>query len=368
MHRKTSRSGVPVETPARPPRRRLFLRVLPVALAAVLLLAAAPQGKDELDRQLIDKAIDAVKEIRLRMGDATPRQIALGIFAFGPKFKLYPDDGDAYVLALEYLLTDECWRKERIFHEDDGKVRLRRFKEKRKIVTEQLPNEMMMYLALAGVSLDAKVTTDNDEEVTWKDVVETAKGDVDPRRELSCTLTAFDTYLDWGEAWEVGKKKRKVTQRKLLAAALERNPAEYAEEGAWHLFALATIRRSRAGAGGLPEKMDKIITDRLTQRRVRLKAQQSSVGSLGFLGVKGLDTTSRDLNWLLISGEWEEVRQPWLDRAAVWLAKELARATKRKNVTYDTLALGARALQQYRRLRFPGSGDGGGAGPGKIAE
>ncbi len=156
MRGKPRRSHVEIRQPFRRSARAAAGRLASVAAATLLLVAAAPapapQSKEEVDRQLIEKAIEAVRDIRLHIDEATPHEVARGIFAFGPKFKVYPKDSDAYVLAVEYLLTDQCWKKKRIFDEKDGEVRLRPLgdRKKKKIITEKLPHEFLMMLGVFG--------------------------------------------------------------------------------------------------------------------------------------------------------------------------------------------------------------------------
>lgn len=332
------------------PRRYLGVLILPI----LLLAGTPPQGKDETNQEIIRQAVEAVKGKRLYIGEATPHDIAMGIFAFGKGFKVYERKTDTFVPAVEYLLKEATYKKKRIFGEKDGEVFIVGPTKKRGQV-QDLPDEILMILALAGQKKDAKIVISEKKEVTLGDLLETSKKHLDPGKEMSCSLVAFAHYQEWKDSWK-GKKVKTISLDRLVKATLEKNSAEHLDDGAYHLFALGQVMRKEGAEGALPKRVRKVARDRLLQRRNRLKSQQTPEGSLGFLGVKALETTSHHLNWIVISGPWEEVHQPWIDRAALWLAKDLQKAVLQGKVSYGTLAMGARSLQEYMRLRYPEPG------------
>lgn len=328
-------------------------------LAVPLLLSppqgTPPQGRETEEEERIRTAIQAVQEIRLRMNETTPHDILRGIFTFGKEFKVYEKEGDTFVPGVEYLLREARFKGRRIFREKKGEVLVvSPGRERGKV--QDLPDEILMVLALAGVGLDEKIRVSDEKEVTVKDLLETAKKRVDPSRELSCSIVAFAIYVPWGESWALPRSKKKLSMEKLLKASLQKNPAAYLDDGAYHLFALSHLLKKWKKEGGMPKSVEKAITDRLAQRRSRSKGQQTGEGGLGFLGVGALQTTAIHLNWIVISAPWAEVHQPWVDRAALWLAEELRRAVKRGKPGYGTLAIAARALLEYSALRYPEPG------------
>jgi hypothetical protein len=331
------------------PRRYLGVLILPI----LLLFSGGPasQGRDEDRVEILRQAIEAVKGKRLYIGEATPHEIAMGVFAFGKDFRVYERNTDTFVNAVEYLLEEATYRKKRIFGEKEGEVFVVGPTKKRGKV-QDLPDQILMVLALAGQKTDAKIVISEKKEVTLGDLLETSKKHLDPRQEMSCSLVAFAQYLRWEDSWK-GTKVKTISLDRLVKATLERNSAKQLDDGAYHLFALAQVLRKEGADEALDRRVRKVALERLVRKRNVLKSQQTAEGSLGFLGDKALETTSRHLNWIVISGPWKEVHQPWIDRAAFWLAKDLQKAVLKGKVSYGTLAMGARSLQEYMRLRYP---------------
>ncbi|MCZ6691703.1 MAG: hypothetical protein O7H41_19120 [Planctomycetota bacterium] len=327
------------------------MKTLAFAFLLTLPFLPASQDREAEDRAQMERSIDGIKEIRVRMGAETPHEILRGIFAFGKEFRVYEAEGDTFLPAVGYLLEEAEYKGKRIFREKKGDVFVISAGRERGQV-QDLPDEILMVLALAGVGLDEKIVISKNKEVTVKDLLETAKKRVNPSRELSCTIVALAKYLPWGEEWDIPRASRKLTVERLLKASLQKNPAAYLDDGAHHLFALSYVLRKAGEEGGLPPALEKLVKSRLSQRRNRLKSQQSADGGLGFLGVRSLETSALHLNWVLISGPWEEVHQPWVDRAFRRMSLDVAKEIKRRKASYGTLTLAARALLRYSGLRY----------------
>ena len=337
--------------------RNRLVRIIPLLTVLPFLIATGLPMEDEVeDRERIRDAIEEVKEIRVRMGAVTPHDIARGILAFGKDFKVYENKGDTFVPAVKYLLREATYKGKRIVLEKDGEVRI--------IVTgrdrgevQDLPDEILMILAIAGVPLDEKIVISEKKEAKVEDLLRTSMKRIDPSAELSCSLVAFARYLPPGEEWKVKRARGKASVTRLLQASLQKNPSAYLDEGAYHLYALGTLAKKAGKGGGWPRALREEVQNRLAQRRNRTKSQQGPSGRLGFMGVGSFEETSRHLNWIVNSGPWEKIHEPWIDRAALRLAKDLRKETQRPNARYGTLALAARVLSDYYRLRYPGAGD-----------
>ncbi|HEY5312574.1 MAG TPA: ADP-ribosylation factor-directed GTPase activating protein isoform b, partial [Pirellulales bacterium] len=226
-------------------------------------------------------------------------------------------------------------------------------------VGEGHKDQWIGYLSQCGVKLDHPVKVGS-RTFTVRDMVTQAQWSVHDGMEATWTLMALSTYLPLDSTWKA-KDGSQWTIERLVAIEAAQNINESACGGSHRLYGMATaLRHYRAGGKPLTgawltaqEKIDQCIA--LAQQNQQPDGsfstnyfQRSSTSPDIALR---LNTTGHTLEFLAMALDDQQLTEPWVVRAVVYLCN-LLEGTQELPLECAGLYHATHGLRLYRERRF----------------
>jgi hypothetical protein len=295
----------------------------PASVSAVSQLPSDDELRDRLDRVL-----DYTYAHRhLSTKDQAAWQIVHGVLVYGRDYQIYNDEGKL-VPALEYLLAGGSLRGWTMRKGDHG---VEAIVEPGSKTGQGHEDQWLGYLSLCGVSLDDPIAVGGQ---TYKvgDLLSQAQWDIYDGMEATWTLMALSTYLPidatWtakdGSQWDIARVVRMETAQDL---------SESACGGTHRMYGLTTaLNRYLAAGGKLTDNADgtwEMAAKKVHDAVAAAKEYQQPDGSLSaqyFARPASsaeidtrISTTGHAFEFLMVALDDEQLKEPWVTRAAVHL-------------------------------------------------
>jgi hypothetical protein len=300
---------------------------------------------------------------RLNTKDHAAWQVLHGIVAYGNEFQIR--DGDQNVRAVQYLLEGgqlEGWEMEPgDLFPSTGRRGLRAIVQPGSKEGQGHPDQWLGYLAGCGLAADQTIRVGAD-EFNVADYLAQIQWDVprNPAREYSWTVMALSAYYPTDHTWVASDGKTWSTEQ-LVKIEVENGTDEAACGGSHRLSGLTMAVNQRLAEGKELSGGWKMADDFIRKHVELAKKYQNPDGSFSsnyFMRpgtaadlATGLSTTGHTLEFLTYALTDEELRQPWMQRAAERLC-EMFRATQDYPLECGGLYHSARGLVLYRERIF----------------
>ncbi len=314
---------------------------------------------DEELRERISRVLGFTLARHLNVKVSNAWQVVHGVLAFGPRLEVLVD-GEP-VPALDYLLEGgqlAGWTlvPGEQFPEGQG---LEAILEPGDKVGQGHEDQWLGYLSQIGLAPDRTIVV-RGQRFTTADMVRQAQWDVYDGMEATWTVMAFSTYLPLDARWKA-KNGDEWTLERLVAMEARQDLRASACGGTHRLYGLcaAVNRFLQSGQpleGGWLEAEKKIQESvAAAQRYQNADGSFSSnyfhgPGQAADVGVQ-INTTGHTLEFLMLALKDEELRQPWITRAVLFLCGKLE-ATRKLDLECGGLYHAAHGLVLYHQRRF----------------
>lgn len=320
---------------------------------------------------LVDEALDFTRHQRmLRTDRHAAWQIMHGVLAFGGDFQVLHEGQP--VKVLDWVLAGgqmAGWTLRK------GTVGVKAVVEPGSKTGQGHEDQWLGYMSQSGLALDHPLRVGSD-EYTLRDLVKQAKHDVYVGKECSWTLIGLATYLPIDEQWDAADGSRWSLERIVAMEAADQLPPDQAQAeimasacGGSHRLIGLTIalnqhRRWLAQngkdlqdlAGGWLAAADRI---RWAVDTARGSQHASGAFSVDYFQRSSyppdlsarLSSTGHTLEFLALALDDEQLKEPWVTRAAVHLC-QLFQQTRNLDLECGALYHAAHGLVLYRERRF----------------
>lgn len=318
---------------------------------------------DEL-RDRIDRAVDFTAANRhLDTKDQAAWQVVHGALAYGRDFQIYHDG--QLVGALDYLLGGGQLRGWVLRKGDHG---LEAVLEAGSKTGQGHEDQWLGYLSQAGLTTDQKITVEG-QDFTVNDLITQAQWDIYDGMEATWTLMAFSTYLPLDTKWEA-KDGSTWTIPRIVEMESAQKLDDSACGGTHRMYGIAVALKRYLAEGGKADPAGDGPWDH-AQRKVNeaveaaRKFQQPDGGfSTNYFArpatspeiATRISTTGHTLEFLTVALSDDELKQPWVTRAAFNLVENLEK-TQKFDLECGALYHAAHGLEIYRDRRFGPRGD-----------
>lgn len=326
----------------------------PVVAPATSQAVADDLPSDAELKAKLDDAIAFTAERRLDPKVQSAWQVVHGIMALGRELK-FEQDGQL-VPALDYLLEGGAMKGWNFMPGEKG---LDSLLEEGTKTGQGHEDQWLGYLSQCGLKPDEKLVVKG-ETYTVADLLSQAQWDVRDGMEATWTLMAFSTYLPLDATWQARDGSTWSIER-LVAMEAAQDLATSACGGTHRLYGLATAL-ARRRAEGLP------VTGgwQAAEEKIRwaidgAQAYQQPDGGFSTQYIHRsatapdvalrINTTGHVLEFLAMAMTDEELRQPWVARAAVFLC-DMFELTRKQDLECGGLYHAAHGLKLYRDRRF----------------
>ena len=341
-----------------------------IPLGLLLLLGAAPDAAaPPPDPAALAGRIDAylgeLRQRELRSDQVTPWVVLHAVVAFHQGVTVLDAESGQRLEAVRWLLTRAKYDGLPIFDVAGGVpvVRPRGPGEPHFLVQDH-DDQYLHLLAEVAAPPDRRLLAAGGREFTVQDLVAASQRGFRPDQELGWTLVALSTYTPGDVAWQAGDGRSWRTPD-LLGLAIALDARRETEGGPHHLYGVAyALRRLRApaGRGGRPDDPGdaQVLADaEVYLRRYAALARRFQRPDGAFSGSVFemssrpvtpnhlVHTTGHCLEWLAAALTPEELREPWVARAADRLLREL-QAHPRDTFAEGALYHAAHGLSLYR--------------------
>jgi hypothetical protein len=205
-------------------------------------------GESSTDGQLldlVDTAINCVKNKEVRTDHYTPWEVMHAMIPFGKALEVYDAEQGMKVNGIRWLLERATFDGKRIFQPVEGGIAS--WDSGQHFQVQDHPDQYLAKLGRAGVALDEKVIIDG-QTYTIADMVNAAQLAITPEQEVSWSLTAFILYLGLDAKWK-NSAGMEFDIPMVLKMEVEAEPTEGACGGTHGLFALAHAVNQMRKAG-----------------------------------------------------------------------------------------------------------------------
>ena len=312
---------------------------------------------DEL-RDRTDAALDFTLNNRhLDTKDQAAWQIVHGVLAYGRDFQIYKDG--QLVPALDYLLGGgelRGWTMRKGDHGVDSIV------EAGSSMGQGHEDQWLGYLSQVGLKPE-QVLVVGGENFTVRDLITQAQWDIHDGMEATWTLMAFTTYLpldaEWpakdGTTWTIPRMVEMESRRTSQPAPAAARTGCMAWP--WPCSAIgpkeARLRPTAPAPGTRQRKIDDAV------RAVREYQQPDGSLSTAYFARAAtapdiavrISTTGHALEFLTVALSDDDLKQPWVTRAALNLVESLEK-TKDFDLECGALYHAVHGLELYRARRF----------------
>jgi hypothetical protein len=324
------------------------------AKASVPVAAASALPSDEALKTRLDEVLEFTRERQLDPEVNNAWQIVHGLLAFGNELPI--NDHGKVVPGLEWTLNG-------------GKFRGWDFMPAEKGLDSKLDpgskagqgheDQWLGYLSQVGVPLDHPVVVGS-ETYHVSDLVAQAQWDVRDRMEATWTLMALSTYLPLDARWKA-KDGSEWTIERLAGMEAANDLNESACGGSHRLYGLTTALNRYLAAGNKPSGGWLAVQKKIQESIQNFKANQQPDGAFSTDYLRGprsspdialrINTTGHTLEFLSLALDKEQLSEPWMVRAVVYLCS-LLELTRDQPVECGGLYHAAHGLQIYRARRF----------------
>ncbi len=322
--------------------------------------AAAPRSSalpsdDEL-RAKLDRAIELTRRRQMSPQVNNAWQIVHGILAYG--YDLQINDNGKLAPALEWLLQGGELRGWAFAPAEKG---LKDIEEPGSKSGEGHDDQWLGYLAQCGVLPDTSLVA-RGQTFRVQDLITQAQWDVREGMEATWTLMAFSAYLPSDAQWTARDGSQWSIER-LLELECRQDLNTSSCGGTHRLYGIASAVNRRLDEGGELSGVWKTADEKIHEAIESAREFQQPDGGFSInyfqrsstspeLGLR-LNTTGHVLEFLTLALTDEELRQPWMTRAAVYLC-DLLEHTDQQPIECGGLYHAAHGLILYRLRRFRG--------------
>jgi hypothetical protein len=320
--------------------------------------AAGPTLVSDADlKRRLDDVIASARERHMDPQVNNAWQIVHGALAYGDEFKLRVDG--KLVPGIEWILNDGKFNGWKLVPGEKG---LDSIMEPGNKVGEGHEDQWLGYLSQSGVPLEHPVIVAG-QKFKVRDMLTQSQWDVHDAMEATWTLMALGNYLPYDTAWKA-KDGHTWSIERLVSLESAQVLGTSACGGTHRMYGLATTlnhyRRSGKPLTGAWVVADKKIRDaieaahRFQQPDGSFSANYFERSAVAPEIATRISTTGHVFEFLTVSLSDDELRQPWVTRAAVSLV-ELFEATRDLPLECGALYHAAHGLRIYRERRFGGS-------------
>lgn len=224
------------------------------------------------------------------------------------------------------------------------------------------PNQFLAFFALARIPLDFEFDVQG-RKVTYGDMLQNAKMEVNDREEVAWDLWAFSYYFDMDEQWRNAKGEAWSMERLVTTTLTQFSPEKSPCGGCHALFALASARNAFYQTKGTR------LTGAWTQAHYHLekhielaRRMQNRDGSFSAKYFKGpkydsdpskrVSTTGHTLEFLMMALRQERLKEPWVRNAVNRLSHDLIQY-QAESLEVGGMYHAAHALVLYRERTRP---------------
>ncbi len=329
---------------------------------------ASGQAVDAGDEQLrarLDAVLDLVlNERHLNLQDHAAWQIIHGALAFQRAFPVL--DGDTPVSAVEYVLRGGAmkgWEFEPgdLLDPETGRRGLRAIQAPGSKTGQGHADQWLGYLAECGLKAHETIQVGTS-TYTIADLVAQVERDV-PRnadREYSWTLMGLTSYRPTDYHWTASDGQEWSIER-LVQIESEHDLAASACGGTHRLYGLTMAVNRHLAQGGVLTGAWKLANDKILEAQARAREYQNPDGSFSahyFQRPGGsadvtqvLGSSGHVFEFLTLAMTDEQVREPWMKRAAVRMC-EILEQTKDIPLECGALYHATHGLVLYRARLF----------------
>jgi hypothetical protein len=318
--------------------------------------ASADVSDDEL-KAMLDEMIDHTRDRHLSPQVNNAWQIVHALLAYGKDLKLFDQERNQLVPALEFMAAEKVKVRGWDFAPGDKGVNALMLEAGK--VGPGHDDQWIGYLAQAGLSLDEELIVKG-QKFTWRNVLEQAKWNVRPGMEATWTLMAGSKYLSPTEVWKA-RDGGEWSMEKLVDMECDQKLGESACGGSHRMYGITTALNAYKATGGelkggwkkAQEKIDDTI------RRGR-EFQQPDGGfstqffersaSSGEIQLR-INTTGHVFEYLALALDDKELKSDWMRRGALFLCRNLQNA-KDLPLECGGLYHAAHGLILYRERMF----------------
>jgi hypothetical protein len=314
----------------------------------------AEQLSDTEIQDRIDEVLAYTATRNMVANDNAAWQIVHGILAFGPDLQIEVDG--KLVPALTYLLEGGQLEGWKLVPGDKG---VDSIVEPGSKTGQGHEDQWMGYLALSGVPSSERVKVAG-QWYTMGDMLTEAQWDIRKDMEKTWTLKALSSYLPSDTKWTASDGKE-WTVEEVVADEAAADLNESACGGSHRLTGLSTAVQHHLAEGGQLTGGWKAAQDKIawaTKTAHDFQQPDGCFSSMYFQRAAGspdvgerIGTTGHTFEFLAVSMSDEQLREPWMTRAAVALC-DMLDETRELPVECGKLYHAARGLKVYRTRRF----------------
>ncbi len=325
---------------------------------------APPPPDDEIQKKLDDALEFTCQGRRLNLKDHAAWQIVHGALAFGRDFQITDNDGND-VSAINYLLAGgrmTGWTMEAgVKLGDPPRPGLRAVVEAGSKTGQGHADQWLGYLADVGMQLDQEIIAAG-QTFTIADYLRQVEYDVpyNVEQEYSWTLMAMTAYHPTNYSWSAGDGKT-WTIDQLLQIEVDHDLGVSACGGSHRMAGIVMALNQHKRAGGELVGAWKAADEKVRECVETAKRFQNPDGSLSTNWFQRpgnapdlrerLGCTGHVLEFVVLASSDEELKQPWIERAVVFLS-DLLNKTRKLDLECGALYHAAHGLVLYRQRRF----------------
>ncbi len=333
----------------------------PTATSAV----ETPPPAEDAIRAKLDEALEfTCQNRRLNLKDHAAWQIVHGALAFGRDFQITDNEGHD-VSAINYLLDGgrmTGWTMEPgINFGDPPRPGLRAVVEAGSKTGQGHADQWLGYLSDVGLKLDQEIKAAG-QSFTIEDYLRQVEHDVpyNVEQEYSWTVMALTAYRPTDYEWTAGDGNRWSTA-KLMEIELGHDLSVSACGGTHRMAGIVMALNRHKAAGGKLEGAWKAADDKVRECVAAAKRFQNPDGSLSTNWFQRpgnapdlrerLGCTGHVLEVVILASTDEELKEPWVQRAVVYLS-DLLNKTRKLDLECGALYHAAHGLVLYRQRCF----------------
>lgn len=309
---------------------------------------------DDALRDKLDRVIDLTRRRQMSPQVNNAWQIVHGMLAYG--YDLEINDNGKLKPALKWLLEDGELRGWAFAPGEKG---LKDVEEPGSKSGEGHDDQWLGYLAQCGVLPDTPITV-RGQSFKVQDIINQAQWDVRDGMEATWTLMAFSAYLPSDARWQARDGSEWSIER-LVEMECRQDLNTSTCGGTHRMYGIAAAVNRHLDEGGELTGVWKTADDKIRQAIKAAREFQQPDGGFSInyfqrsstspdLGLR-INTTGHVLEFLTLALTEEELRQPWVERAAAYLS-DLLEQTTELPIECGGLYHAAHGLMLYRLRRF----------------
>jgi hypothetical protein len=314
----------------------------------------------------LDEVIDFTGQRVLNTRDHAAWQVVHGILAYGRDLQI-EHEGQVQP-CVDYLMKGGALRG---FSFAPGEKGLDSVIDSGSKIGQGHDDQWLGYMTQAGMKWDDPMVWAG-QTYTWGDLVEEAKWDIRQGAEASWSIMAFSTYLPHGATW-TASDGTEWNVEKVIEMESKQDINASACGGTHRLQGMTIALNKHLASGGQLTGGWKLAHDKIRDCIETAREFQNPDGSFStnyFIRPAStndialrINTTGHTFEFLAMAMSDEELKEPWMVRAAVHLC-ELFDHTREMAVECGALFHAAHGLRVYRDRRFGDPKTRASSGPG----